>query len=928
MDTSSIPNAKRDGSIPTGTVTFAFTDIEGSTQRWDRDSVAMDRAVRRHDELVRAAIAVHGGHVIKTVGDGFCAAFARPEEAIAAMLDMQRSLVAEDFSAVDGIRVRAALHTGTTEERDGDYFGSAVNRVARLVAIAHGGQTIVSSVTADIVRGELPASIVLRDLGEHRLRDLTQPEHVYQVVVPDLPAEFPPLRSLGALPNNLPLQLRSFVGRDAEIAEIVALIERHRLVTLVGAGGVGKTRTSLQVAANLLDRYAGGVWFVELAPLASGDYVTSAISQALGLARSPDGDPLENLVRALKMKQTLIVLDNCEHVVDAAARAVAAILRECPHVEVLASSRQALGVVGEATYRMPSLGVPSSAAHATLTAAASESYAAISLFVERARAVDNRFGLTDETAPIVADICRRLDGIPLAIELAASRMKMFAPRQLRERLDERFRILTGGNRDLLPRQQTLRALIDWSYDLLDERERLVFRRLGIFVNGFTLEGAVAVAGGDDFDEFESIDVLGSLVDKSLVLAEPQADELRYRLLESTRAYAAEKLDAANEREAVARRHLASLRGRFAELWDEKERTGRATGLIGFLAAELEDVRLALDVALARGDSFEGGELLAHIGQYWTTLGLEGEGIARAERYLAALPADALGLRARIYHALSFLLSESGKKMRALEVATDAVELARESGDAATLGLALRVYGSAAMDAGRLEDAETALAQAETIPVPSAYNRIILLGRRANLSALRRDFDSAVSLNERLLAENRRLGNARGEASAAGNLAECEHARGRTQRAIAIVREILPTDRSGTDRNMLATHLGNLAGYLVAVDDLAEAAVAAREAVAIRAAQDPDHAYIASSVEHIALVVALGGDLVRAAKLEAYADAAFRRHGLEREHTETATRDRLRALIRAGIEPEELRRLTAAGEELRPEAAIALALEEA
>jgi tetratricopeptide (TPR) repeat protein len=267
-------------------------------------------------------------------------------------------------------------------------------------------------------------------------------------------------------------------------------------------------------------------------------------------------------------------------------------------------------------------------------------------------------------------------------------------------------------------------------------------------------------------------------------------------------------------------------------------------------------------------------------------------------------------------------------MRALEVATDAVELARESGDAATLGLALRVYGSAAMDAGRLEDAETALAQAETIPVPSAYNRIILLGRRANLSALRGDFDSAVSLNERLLAENRRLGNARGEASAAGNLAECEHARGRTQRAIAIVREILPTDRSGTDRNMLATHLGNLAGYLVAVDDLAEAAVAAREAVAIRAAQDPDHAYIASSVEHIALVVALGGDLVRAATLEAYADAAFRRHGLEREHTETATRDRLSALIRAGIEPEELRRLAAAGEELRPEAAIALALEEA
>jgi predicted ATPase/class 3 adenylate cyclase len=927
MGTSAMPHEKRDGSIPTGTVTFAFTDIEGSTQRWDRDSVAMDRAVRRHDELVRAAIAVHGGHVFKTVGDGFCAAFARPEEALAAMLDMQRSLLAEDFSAVDGIRVRAALHTGTTEERDGDYFGSAVNRVARLVAIAHGGQTIASGVTADIVRGELPPPIVLRDLGEHRLRDLAQPEHVYQPVVPDLPAEFPPLRSLDVLPNNLPLQLRSFVGRDVEIAEIVALVERHRLLTLVGAGGVGKTRTSLQVAANLLERYVDGVWFVELAPLSSGDYVASAISQALGLARSSNGDALENLVLALSAKRTLIVLDNCEHVVDAAARAVAAILRDCAHVEILASSRQALGVVGEATYRMPSLGVPSESARAKLTAATSEGFAAISLFVERARAVDNRFELTDENAPIVADICRRLDGIPLAIELAASRMKMFAPRQLRERLDERFRILTGGNRDVLPRQQTLRALIDWSYDLLDDRERVVFRRLGMFVNGFTLEGAVAVASGDDFDEFELIDVLGSLVDKSLVLAEPQTQELRYRLLESTRAYAMEKLDETNERASIARRHLRFLRNCFVERWDEKERTGRATGLIAFLAAELEDVRLALDGALARADDVEGGELLAHIGQYWTTLGLEGEGIARAEAYLAALPAEGLGLRARITHALSFLLSESGKKMRALEVATDAVALARASGDAATLALTLRVYGSAAMDAGRLEDAETALAQAEAIPVGSAYHRIILLGRRANLSALRRDYDSAVSLNERLLEENRRLGNARGEASAAGNLAECEHARGRTQRAIAIVREILPTDRGGSDRGMLATHLANLAGYLIAVDDLPEAASAAREAVALRAAQDPDHAYIASSLEHIALICALGGDLERAARLEAYADAALRRHGLEREHTETATHDRLTGLLHAGLSPEELRRSSAAGEALRPEAAIALALEE-
>jgi predicted ATPase/class 3 adenylate cyclase len=517
--------------LPTGTVTFAFTDIEGSTARWERDRAAMQDAVRRHDALMRAAIATHDGVVFKTIGDAFCAAFARPEDAVAAMLDAQRALAAEDFSTIDGLRVRAAIHTGTADERDGDYFGPTVNRVARLLAIGHGGQVLVSGVTADLVQGTLPSQASLRDLGEHRLRDLARPEYVYQLVAPDLAAEFPALRSLDVLPNNLPRMLTSFVGREAEIAEITALIDTNPLVTLVGSGGVGKTRTSLQIAANLLDGSGDGVWFIELAPLASGDYIPSTIAHALGITLPPDGDQIEQLTRALKEKHTLLVFDNCEHMVEPAARVISAILRACPSVKILASSRQGLGIAGEATYRMPSLNVPRDADRATLTAAESTRYAAISLFVERARAGDRRFGLTDDNAPIVADICRRLDGIPLAIELAASRVKMFSPQQINERLNERFRMLTGGSRDVLPRQQTLRALIDWSHDLLDERERVVFRRLGIFVNGFTYAGAVAVAGGEDLDEFEIFDVLASLVDKSLVLAEPQADAVRYRLLE-------------------------------------------------------------------------------------------------------------------------------------------------------------------------------------------------------------------------------------------------------------------------------------------------------------------------------------------------------------------------------------------------------------
>ncbi len=299
---SAIPQRETPGSLPTGTVTFVFTDIEGSARRWDRDRAAMEQAVRRHDELVRTAIVEHGGHIFKTMGDEFCAAFTRPEDAIAAILDAQRALVSEDFSSVDELRVRAAINTGIADERGGDYFGPAVNRVARLLTIGHGGQVLVSGVTADVVQEALPSQASLRDLGDHRLRDLTRPERVYQLLAPDLVAEFPPLRSLDLLPNNLPLQLKSFVGREAEIADITTLIEKHPLVTLVGSGGVGKTRASLQVAANLLDGSGDGVWFIELAPLSSGDYIPSTVAQALGITLAPEGEPVDNLVRPLEIK--------------------------------------------------------------------------------------------------------------------------------------------------------------------------------------------------------------------------------------------------------------------------------------------------------------------------------------------------------------------------------------------------------------------------------------------------------------------------------------------------------------------------------------------------------------------------------------------------------------------------------------------------
>jgi predicted ATPase len=877
---------------------------------------------------MRAAIAEHDGHVFKTVGDAFCAAFGRAEDAVAAMLAAQRALAAEDLATVGGMHVRAAIHTGTADERDGDYFGAAVNRVARLLAIAHGGQVLISGVTADLVQGHLPPQASLGDLGEHRLRDFARREHVYQLLAPDLRAEFPPLRSVDARPNNLPRTLTSFVGREREIAEITALIRAHHLVTLVGSGGVGKTRTSLQVAANMLDDSGDGVWFVELAPLSRGEYVPTTVAQVAGLTLPAEGDLLVSLVRALKEKHMLLVFDNCEHLVEAAARVVLALLRGCPKIRILATSRQGLGIAGEETYRLPSLGIPSDYDAARLTSSVALRSEAVALFVERARTVEKSFALTDQNAPIVADICRRLDGIALAIELAAARANILSPRQLRERLDERFRVLTGGSRDALPRQQTLRATIDWSHDLLDERERALFRRLGIFVNGFTLEGATAVGGGADLDELDAFDVLASLVDKSLVLAEPDGDSLRYRLLESTRVHALEKLDAASERAAIASRHLRYLRNLFATLSERRWRTGRLTELEEVTQTELEDVRSALDGALAQSDATEGAEILASIGRSWRAVGLEAEGFAWCERYLEVLPSDKPRLRASLSSALSYLLSHCGRTVRSLEAAVAAVAFGRESGDPATLAQALIQYASRAVIAGRLDEAEEALAEAKAMPEASAFPGIglFLLETRAILSLNRGDFGTAARTLEQLRTDQRALGNAGNEVITTLNLAELEHERGQTMRAIVILQETLQTARSGASEKFLTVMLLNLAGYLAAVDDLPGAVAAAREAIKIHSSREPNHAYVAIALEHVALVCALRGDLARAAALEAYADAAFARLGFEREPTESTTHDRLTALLCEGLAPDELARVTAEGAALAPEAAIALALD--
>jgi len=625
--------------------------------------------------------------------------------------------------------------------------------VARLLAIGHGGQVLVSGVTTDLVQGELPAKTSLRDLGEHRLKDLTHPEQVYQLIAEGLPETFPPLRSLDSLPNNLPLQLTSFVGREDEVAEIGALIGTTRLLTLVGTGGIGKTRTALQVAAELLDGSGDGVWFVDLAPLRDPSLVVHEVVSALGLSVPPEKTATEVVIGYLKPRRLLLILDNCEHLVAAAASTIDAILRGCPRVKVLATSREGLNVSGESVHRMPSLGLPPEGSR--LTAVQASAYGAVALFAERARAADGRFALTDQNAVIVAEVCRRLDGIALAIELAAPRVKVLAVEQLSRRLNERFRILTGGSRNALPRQQTMRALIDWSYDLLSEGEKIVFRRAGTFVGGFTLEAAATVCDGDaGLDEWEILEILSTLVDKSLIATEIQGSQQRYRLLESMREYARARLTESAELEATSYAHAAYYRTYAKQQRDEWDVTPGAQWIAPMLA-EIDNFRAALAWSL-EADPIVGAELAAALCRFFDRLALQEEGLRWIETALAAERELPKPLEGDLNDARLTLLINQGRFEASIAAGLRALEIARELEDDRRLVVSLLALSLAFTTMGREDElsdlADEAAALAQTLGDELLISRAnIMQATRESVDTQRRRemFSTSIATQKRL-----------------------------------------------------------------------------------------------------------------------------------------------------------------------------------
>jgi predicted ATPase len=743
----------------------------------------MKPLLARHDNILRAAIEANHGRVIKNTGDGCYAVFESAARAISAVLAAQQALLSEPWTEIQpqSLRVRMGVFTGEAEARAGDYYGSAVNRAARLMSVGHGGQVLVSAVTTELVRDQLPAGATLRDLGEHRLKDLVRPEHVFQLVHPVLPDSFPPLNSLDAFPNNLPVQITSFVGREREIGEVKQLISSTRpdaqtagnygagshpsrpsgtqssLVTLTGSGGTGKTRLSLQIATEVLPSFTGGVWLVELAPLSDPTQVLPAVAAVLDL-RSVPGMPLLNLVTDyLRGKQLLLILDNCEHLIGTCAELADHLLRACPGLNILASSREALGIAGEVSYRVPSLSLP---VGENPTPEMLSTCEAAQLFVERATAVNPRFALTAGNAPAVGQICRRLDGIPLALELAAARIKLFPAEQIAARLNDVFRLLTGGSRTALPRQQTLRALIDWSYDLLSEPERALLRRLSVFIGGWTFEAADAVSTTLQAvstalqavcPDLDVMNLLEQLVNKSLVVMEEERGEARYHMLETIRQYAREKLSAAGEATASHDRHLDY----FLQLSEQAEPELRGSGAFACferLALDQENLDAAIEWGSHHGRLEDVLILSGNLIFYFAFLSEDRlRLLQRMQALLARLDEQPRTgaitkrrLRARSRGlAIAGLLSMSlGDGAAAVAAFMEVVALERQLGDRFWLGLSLGLQANYALASGidanvnARDAAEESLALLHEFgerrwPILASFTLSIIEGRRGN-----------------------------------------------------------------------------------------------------------------------------------------------------------------------------------------------------
>ncbi len=784
--------------LPTRTVTFLFTDIEGSTKRWEQYPQQMRVALSRHDAILRTAIEENGGYVFKTMGDAFCAAFSAPINALQAAITAQRSLHAEQWIEESGsVKARMALHIGVVDVQDGDYFGQPVNRVARLLSAGHGAQTLLSGATQELVRDTLAEGVHILDMGEHRLKDLTRPEHIFQLVVPDLPSEFPPLKTLDNRPNNLPRQSTSLIGRETEIEAACALFRRSdvTLATLTGPGGTGKTRLALQAGAELLEEFKDGVWFVGLAALVDPALVITTIAQTLGVKEAAGQPLIETLKGYLHDKQMILLLDNFEQVKEAAPQ-VDALLKAAPSLKAMVTSRLPLKIYGEKEYPVPPLALPD---HQHLPPIERlTQYEAVRLFIERARDVKPDFEVTNDNAPAVAEICVRLDGLPLAIELAAARTRLFAPGALLTRLSSRLKMLTGGAGNLPARQQTLRNTIEWSYDLLTEGEKQLFRRMAVFQGGRTLEGLEAVCDSEALQvegrlEMDVLEGVESLVSKSLLQqregSEGSNGEPRFWILETIHEYAREKLQEGGEAEPLEREHALYFM-RLAEEAEPHLRGEKQVEWLSRLEDEYDNIRAALWWSREQRD--QGDADAAEIGlriagailRFWYVRGYFSEGREQFERALSsrgtsgaegAISQVDVGVggaaRAKALNGAGVLACAQGDYAAARSLYEESLAIRRELEDKRGIAYSLNNLGIVALEQGDYAAARSLQEESLAIRRELGDKRGIAesLNNLGIVVAEQGDYPAARSLQEESLAIKRELGDKQGITSSLASL---------------------------------------------------------------------------------------------------------------------------------------------------------------